>query len=130
LIVVILFTTPCNAFREPPPPPTTIEEIKNLDEVEFYSDGTKLVGRLVVPEGEGPYPAIVLVHSSGRGTRHDFDPLMVLLQASGLTANVMAGDREMTFEAGMDDYVAKPIRVEELIGALSRVTPLHEKGEI
>jgi CheY-like chemotaxis protein len=46
-----------------------------------------------------------------------------------MTANVMQGDRELTVEAGMDDYVAKPIRVEELIGALSRVTPLHEKGE-
>jgi CheY-like chemotaxis protein len=47
-----------------------------------------------------------------------------------MTANVMVGDREITIEAGMDDYVAKPIRVEELIGALSRVTPLREKGDI
>jgi len=47
-----------------------------------------------------------------------------------MTANVMEGDREITVEAGMDDYVAKPIRVEELIGALSRVTPLREKGDV
>ncbi len=47
-----------------------------------------------------------------------------------MTANVMEGDREMTLEAGMNDYVAKPIRVEELIGALSRVTPLSEKGDL
>jgi CheY-like chemotaxis protein len=47
-----------------------------------------------------------------------------------MTANVMEGDREITIEAGMDDYVAKPIRVEELIGALSRVTPLSEKGDL
>jgi CheY-like chemotaxis protein len=44
-----------------------------------------------------------------------------------MTANVMAGDRELTAEAGMDDFVGKPIRVDELIGALSRVTPLSEK---
>jgi len=37
-----------------------------------------------------------------------------------MTANVMEGDRETALEAGMDDYVAKPIRVEELIAALSR----------
>jgi len=47
-----------------------------------------------------------------------------------MTANVMEGDREITVDAGMDDYVAKPIRVEELIGALSRVTPVHEKGDL
>jgi CheY-like chemotaxis protein len=38
-----------------------------------------------------------------------------------MTANVMEGDRETALEAGMDDYVAKPIRVEELAAALSRV---------
>jgi CheY-like chemotaxis protein len=47
-----------------------------------------------------------------------------------MTANVMSRDRELTVEAGMDDYVAKPIRVDELIGALSKVTPLHEKGAV
>jgi PAS domain S-box-containing protein len=37
-----------------------------------------------------------------------------------MTANAMQGDREICLEAGMDDYVSKPIRVEELIQALSR----------
>jgi len=37
-----------------------------------------------------------------------------------MTANAMQGDREMCLEAGMDDYVSKPIRVEELVRALSR----------
>jgi PAS domain S-box-containing protein len=37
-----------------------------------------------------------------------------------MTANAMQGDRELCEAAGMDDYVAKPIRVEELIGALER----------
>ena len=37
-----------------------------------------------------------------------------------MTANAMQGDRELCIEAGMDDYVAKPIRVEELIKALSQ----------
>ena len=37
-----------------------------------------------------------------------------------MTANAMQGDRELCLEAGMDDYLAKPIRVAELVAALSR----------
>ena len=37
-----------------------------------------------------------------------------------MTANAMQGDRELCEAAGMDDYVAKPIRVEELVAALER----------
>jgi CheY-like chemotaxis protein len=36
-----------------------------------------------------------------------------------MTANAMAEDREACFEAGMDDYVAKPIRPDELAAALA-----------
>jgi len=34
----------------------------------------------------------------------------------------MAEDREMTVQAGMDDYIAKPIRPAELAEALRRTT--------
>jgi PAS domain S-box-containing protein len=37
-----------------------------------------------------------------------------------VTANAMQGDREDCIAAGMDDYISKPIRVNELIQALSR----------
>jgi HPt (histidine-containing phosphotransfer) domain-containing protein len=40
-----------------------------------------------------------------------------------MTANAMQGDRELCEAAGMDDYVAKPIRVEELVAALGRCRP-------
>ena len=37
-----------------------------------------------------------------------------------MTANAMQGDRELCLAAGMDDYVSKPIQVEQLVAALGR----------
>ncbi|MBK7320084.1 MAG: response regulator [Anaerolineales bacterium] len=38
-----------------------------------------------------------------------------------MTANAMQGDREMCLEAGMDDYVSKPIQVKELQRAIEEM---------
>jgi CheY-like chemotaxis protein/HPt (histidine-containing phosphotransfer) domain-containing protein len=37
-----------------------------------------------------------------------------------MTAEAMSGDRERCLAAGMNDYVAKPIRVDELVAAIKR----------
>jgi CheY-like chemotaxis protein len=44
-----------------------------------------------------------------------------------MTANAMQGDREMCLEAGMDDYLTKPIRVERLVEALNLISAREDK---
>jgi|GEM_PF-3457562 len=47
-----------------------------------------------------------------------------------LTAHAMAGDRDRCLEAGMDDYVAKPVRPADLLAALVRQTPGAPEGDV
>ena len=50
------------------------------------------------------------------------------LPVIAMTANAMAGDREKAIEAGMNDHIAKPIRVDELFRTLSRWVKLTAHG--
>ncbi len=45
-----------------------------------------------------------------------------------MTANVMQGDRERCLEAGMEDYIGKPVEVSELVAALHRCRPTDVPG--
>jgi len=53
-------------------------------------------------------------------------PAEVRPRIIAMTANAMPEDRAACFAAGMDDYVAKPIRPTELANALRRARPLEE----
>ena len=45
-------------------------------------------------------------------------------QIIGMTANAVAEDRTAAMDAGMRDYIVKPITPDAVIAALKRCTPL------
>ncbi len=49
-----------------------------------------------------------------------------------MTANAMQGDKEECLAAGMDDYISKPIRIEELQSALTKWSEIidQQRGEL
>ena len=61
------------------------------------------------------YEATRTIRAAESGDQH--------LPIIALTANAMAGDRERCLEAGMDDYISKPIKATELARVLDQWLP-------
>ncbi len=57
-------------------------------ETNFTSHGTRLVGRLVLPPGNGPVPIVVLLHGAEFDSARDGNSLQRLLPAAGIGAFV------------------------------------------
>jgi PAS domain S-box-containing protein len=68
-----------------------------------------------MPEMDG-FEATRRIRERERGSRR--------IPVVAMTANAMVGDREQCLEAGMDDYVAKPVRAEALHRVLSLWLPV------
>ena len=66
---------------------------------------------ILMPEMDGYEATKIMVEEFSENTR----PRII-----AMTANAMQGDKEKCLEAGMDDYISKPIRVEELQAKIER----------
>jgi HPt (histidine-containing phosphotransfer) domain-containing protein len=69
-----------------------------------------------MPEMDG-YEVTRRIRGSGRDS---YIHLRSAPYIVALTANALPGDRERCFEAGMNDYLTKPLRLAELEGVLQR----------
>jgi PAS domain S-box-containing protein len=61
------------------------------------------------------YEATRLIRAGAAGPENQAIPIVAL------TANAMSSDREKCFEAGMDEYLSKPVRTEALIAILAKL---------
>lgn len=71
-----------------------------------------------MPEVDG-YEATRII----RNNKTDFQNIPII----ALTANTIVGDREKCIEAGMNDYLSKPVRIEDLENLISKLFSQSEK---
>jgi len=76
-----------------------------------------------MPEMDGPAAATAIRKAEQGAERH--------VPIVALTAHAMSGDRQFCIDAGMDDYLSKPIDFNELKQVIARVMRGHEPaGEV
>ena len=89
-----------------------VEALRRLEEADF----DVVLMDIMMPEMDGIETTRQIVERYSADRR----PRVI-----ALTANAMRGDRDRCLAAGMDDYLAKPLRVDQLGEALQRCMPLE-----
>jgi PAS domain S-box-containing protein len=74
-----------------------------------------------MPDMDG-YAASRLIRDERSGVLNSMIPIVAI------TAHAMKGDQEKCIEAGMNDYLAKPIQPKELAGVLDKWLPTKSQG--
>jgi len=97
-------------------------------DVDTAADGEEALARLAL----GAYALVFMdvmmprldgLEATRQWRRHEERARARRVPIVALTANAMAADRERCLAAGMDDYLAKPVRREQLAQMLARWLP-------
>lgn len=96
--------------------------------VETAEDGTVAVQKVKAADN-GYYDLILMDvqmpimngYNATRAIRALDDPAKASIPIVAMTANAFEEDRQLALEAGMNDYAAKPINIEELLEILHRI---------
>jgi len=75
-----------------------------------------------MPRMDGLTATRIIKEMETKSNRH---PTPIL----GMTANALKEDRERCLAAGMDDYISKPMRLDELSGKIKRLVENNRKSE-
>ena len=98
LILILVVLGPVLAAQLDPPAERDFERVPleslAYEEVRFVNSDQdiELAGMLFIPEGEGPFPAVVVIHGSGTSARQNsWDLSMVrYLQAEGIVVLLLS----------------------------------------
>jgi CheY-like chemotaxis protein len=112
--------------------------LKTLEKLGYRADAVVNGAEAVAALTERPYDVVLMDVQMPEvdgleATRAVRDPHSAVLDHAvpivALTAHARAEDREQCLAAGMDDYLSKPIRPDELAALLSRFSRPDESGE-
>ena len=93
-------------------------------EYEIVEDGLQAVERVQAERYDAVLMDCMMPNLDGWGATREIRALgeeYASLPIVALTANAMKGDREACIEAGMNDYLSKPVRADTLAEVLTRV---------
>ena len=96
--------------------------------VKAVENGREAVAAVQAAHADTPFEVVLMDlqmpemggFEATRVIREQADPSVRRLPLIALTAHAMQGDRARCLEAGMDDYLSKPIDVDELIATVER----------
>jgi pimeloyl-ACP methyl ester carboxylesterase len=117
---------------------TAFKSLSREEDIVFQQDDATLAGTLIVPEGRGPHPAIVLLHGSGPLTRHSFGPYPAFFNSLGLAVLIfdkrgtgLSTGRRLDASTGAPETLWPAYYPDDLLAdALGALRFLQERPEI